>query len=207
MQKLGEILKETREKKHVPISKVAQTLHLKPDVIEAIEAGNWGYLPHHSYVKGFIKNYADFLGLDSNRLLALHRAEYDERQYNKDIPRKTRRRLMFTPNLLAPITFIIAILIFASYLFIQSTSILKAPTVEVTSPQDDITTTANVIEISGKAEKETALSINGEIVPLDESNNFNYLIKLEDGRNVIEIIGSKELSPKTKIIRVVRLSR
>ena len=114
---------------------------------------------------------------------------------------------MFTPNLIPPITAAAAVIIFLSYLFVQYTSILSAPKVTINSPADDITTTASVIEVSGKTEKDTTISIDGELVPLDPSGNFNYQIKLQDGKNIIEIVASKRLSPKTKIKRVVRLSR
>lgn len=206
MKKLGEILKDTRISKKITQEDVAKELRIKADVIQALEEGDWGSLPEAAYVKGFIKNYSDFLGLDSNRLLALHRAEYDERKYIQ--PRsKQKKRLMFTPNLIAPLTFSLAILLFVGYLAIQYTSVLSAPKLEVYSPQDDITTTAAVIEVSGKSEKETTISIDGELVPLDESGDFNYQLKLADGQNIIEIVASKRLSPKTKIKRLVRLTR
>lgn len=206
MKKLGEILKETRISKHISQGEVASHLLQKKEVIEALEEGNWAALPDAAYVKGFIKNYANFLGLDDSRLLALHRAEYDERKYAKPAYRR-KKRLMFTPNLLAPLAFAAAIIIFVSYLFIQYTSVVTAPEVEIFSPKDDITTTASVIEVSGKAEKDTVISIDGQLVPVDEFGNFNYQIQLKDGRNTIEIFASKRLSPKTKITRVVRLSR
>lgn len=206
MIKLGEILKETRIQKHLSQHEVASALLLKEEVIKALEEGDWASLPEAAYVRGFIKNYADFLGLDARRLLALHRAEYDERKYLKR-PAKTRRRLMFTPNLIVPTTVALAIIVFLAYLILQYTSILSAPRLEIYSPRDDITTTATVIEISGETEKDTTVSIDGQLVKVDESGNFNYQMKLKDGKNVIEIIASKRLSPKTKTTLVVRLSR
>ena len=206
MKKLGEILKETRLAKHLSQEEVASQLLLKKEIIEALEEGDWASLPDSAFTKGFIKNYASLLDLDAHRLLALYRAEYDERKF-KHIPSKTKRRLMFTPNFIPPITAAAAVIIFLSYLFIHYTSILSAPKVTINSPADDITTTASVIEVSGKTEKDTTISIDGELVPLDPSGNFNYQIKLQDGKNIIEIVASKRLSPKTKIKRVVRLSR
>lgn len=206
MKKLGEILAETRVEKNITQEDVAVDLRIKVDVVQALEEGDWGALPEAAYVKGFIKNYAEFLGLDSNRLLALHRAEYDERKYQKPQKRQ-KKRLMFTPNLISPITFSLTILLFVGYLSLQYTSILSAPKLEVYSPQDDITTTANIIEVSGKSEKETTISIDGELVKIDESGGFNYQIKLADGQNIIEIVATKRLSPKTKVTRLVRLAR
>ncbi|MBI3283022.1 helix-turn-helix domain-containing protein [Candidatus Curtissbacteria bacterium] len=206
MQKLGEILREARAAKHISQEEVASRLLLKKETIQALEEGDWGALPQAAYVRGFIKNYADLLGLDWHRLLALHRAEYDERKY-LERPAKHKRRLMFTPNLIAPIAAALGVIIFLAYLTLQYTSILSAPKVEIYSPQNDITTTAAVIEVSGKTEEDTTISIDGQLVKVDSAGNFNYQIKLADGRNEIEIIGSKRLSPKTKITRIVRLSR
>lgn len=205
MKKIAEILKEARSSKSLSQDEIARELHLKKEVVEALEEGDWARLPEPTYVRGFIKNYADLLNLDSNRLLALFRAEYDERKFQKVIVRK-KKRLMFTPNLIPPLTFALGVLVFIIYLSVQYTSILSAPKVEVFSPQDDITTTSSVIEISGKTEKDTTISIDGELVPIDEAGKFNHQIKLEDGRNVIEIVASYRLSPKTKITRIVRLS-
>lgn len=206
MKKLGEILAEARIEKNIEQEEVAKDLRIKVDLIQALEEGDWASLPEAAYVKGFIKNYADFLGLDSNRLLALHRAEYDERKYTQP-PNKQKKRLMLTPNLISPLTFSLTFLLFIGYLAIQYTSVLSAPNLEIYSPQDDITTTASVIEVSGKTEKETTISVDGELVPTDESGDFNYQIKLADGQNIIEIVASKRLSPKTKITRLVRLAR
>ena len=206
MQSLGEILRDKRLEKRISIDEVAKHLIQKKEVIEALENGNWGALPDAAYVKGFIKSYANFLGLDSSRLLALHRAEYDERKYVEK-PQKRKKRLMFTPNLLAPLTFTAAVLLFLAYLLLQYTSIVDRPKLDISSTQDDITTAASVIEVAGKTDKEAIVSIYGQLVPVDQSGSFNYQIKLEDGRNVIEIVASKRLSPKAKVQRTVRLSR
>lgn len=206
MKKLGEILKEQRVARHLSTEEVASELLFKKEVVQALEDGDWGALPEAATVKGFIKNYADLLELDSGHLLALHRAEYDERKYTTP-QAKRKRRLMFTPNLIPPLTFAIAAVTFFVYLAVQYTSILSAPKVEIYTPQNDITTAAAVIEVSGKAEEDTTVSIDGELVPIDESGNFNYQMKLEDGRNVIEVVASKRLSPKTKKTIVVRLGR
>ena len=63
------------------------------------------------------------------------------------------------------------------------------------------------MEISGKAESQSQVAIDGEFVPIDSDGNFSYFYKLDEGQNIIEIIASKRLSPKSKITRTVRLIR
>jgi|SRR5579872_6163682 len=206
MRKVGEILKTSRESKHINQEEIAKHLFIKKEQVEAIESGNWAKLPESAYVKGFIKNYAHLLHLDAEKLLALYRAEYDERKFVK--PKlKNKRRLMFTPNLIGPFAFVLAVLVFLGYLLIQYTSVASAPKVEIYSPQNDTTTSASVIQISGKTDTQTTVSIDGQLVPIDDLGNFSYQLPLSDGQNTIEIVASKKLSPKTKITRIVRLAR
>lgn len=208
MQKLGEILREARTSQNISTKKAAAELHLKPEILEALEEGDWQSLPEPAYVRGFIKNYADFLNLDTNRLLALYRAEFDENKFpHKVSPLKDKKRLMFTPNKLAPLAFICATIIFLAYLGTQYTSILAAPKLQIYTPQNDSNTTASVIEVSGNTEKDTTVSIDGELVAIDASGNFRHQIKLDEGQNIIEVIASKRLSPKSRETRVVRLTR
>ena len=114
---------------------------------------------------------------------------------------------MFTPNKLMPLLFGLIAFIFVGYIIIQSTSILSAPKLEIYTPQDDITTTASIIDVAGFTSKDATVSIDGNLVSPDQSGNFRYQIKLEEGKNVIEIIASKKLSPKSKVTRVIRLSQ
>ncbi len=208
MKKLGELLHEARLAKNISTHEAAGELLLKPEILEALEADNWQSLPEPAYVRGFIKNYADLLGLDSHRLLALYRGQYDEKKFpKKPSPYEGKKRLMFTPNKLAPLAFITAALIFLSYLLIQYTAILAVPKLQIYSPPDDSNTTASVIEVSGKTEKDVEVSIDGQLVSVDPSGNFNHELKLDEGKNIIEIVASKKLSPKAKETRVVRLSR
>ncbi|OGD86436.1 hypothetical protein A2870_01020 [Candidatus Curtissbacteria bacterium RIFCSPHIGHO2_01_FULL_41_11] len=208
MQKLGEILREARSSKNKSVSNAAGELLIKPEFIEALESGDWQALPEPAYVRGFIKNYSNLLSLDANRLLALYRAEYDENKFpKKQSPLKGKKRLMFTPNKLTPLAFILTAIVFFVYLTIQYTSILAAPKLKIYTPPNDINTTASIVEVSGNTEADTAVSIDGELVAVDSSGDFRHQIKLDEGQNIIEIIASKRLSPKTKETRIIRLTR
>lgn len=63
LEKLGRFLKARREEKGFTISQVSNALCVRKSLIEAMEQGNWSMLPHHVYVKGYIKEYANFLNV------------------------------------------------------------------------------------------------------------------------------------------------
>ena len=209
MKRAGEILREERLAQKIPIEKVASQLLIKKEHLQALEEGDWAQLPEPAYIKGFVKSYASLLGIDAVRLLALIRGEYDEKKFQakSSANRLNQKRLMFTPEKLAPAVFLVGLVIFITYLALQYTSIAKSPELEITTPSDDLTTTASVIEVAGQTEEGATVSVDGQLVPVDPGGKFFYQLKLEEGKNVIEIIASKKLSPKSKVTRIVRLSR
>ncbi|MBI2012640.1 helix-turn-helix domain-containing protein [Candidatus Curtissbacteria bacterium] len=207
MKTSGELLREARKSKRISLATAAADLHLKKENLEAIEGGNWPSLPEPTFVKGFIKSYAQYLGLSTDHVLALHRREYDESKYPQKKLILEGKRLMLTPNKLINLALILMGVIFIGYLTIQYSSILSAPKLEVATPSDDLTTGVPVVVVSGKVEKDSNVAIGGELVPVDPEGNFSRQVALLEGKNVIEIIASKRLSPKTRVTRVVRLTR
>ncbi|WP_394229111.1 RodZ domain-containing protein [Shewanella colwelliana] len=62
--KLGQLLKDAREQRGSSIAQIAEQLHLRPSIIEDIEADNFENIASATYVKGYIKNYARVVELD-----------------------------------------------------------------------------------------------------------------------------------------------
>lgn len=61
---IGLIFVSARQELGMSVEDVAQTLHIRKTYIIAIEEGNFSVLPGQIYAWGFIKKYAEFLGLD-----------------------------------------------------------------------------------------------------------------------------------------------
>ena len=64
LARIGEILQARRVESGLSIAQISDTLCLRKALIEAIEAGDWGPLPHEVYVRGFVKKYAAILHAD-----------------------------------------------------------------------------------------------------------------------------------------------
>lgn len=65
----GEILKETRESKGLPLTTVHEVTKIPMDVLKAIEEGYSVRTLSPFYLKGFIKMYAEHLGVDVSKVL------------------------------------------------------------------------------------------------------------------------------------------
>lgn len=69
MKITGELLKSERIKKDLSIQDVAYALKLSSRIIQAIENGETDELPAKTFVRGFVKSYADYLKIDSDAVL------------------------------------------------------------------------------------------------------------------------------------------
>lgn len=65
---VGYTLRQERERQNLSINDIEQGTSIRAIYIEAIENGEYDKLPGKVYTKGFIKNYAKFLGLDADAM-------------------------------------------------------------------------------------------------------------------------------------------
>ncbi len=65
----GALLREAREERGLSIEAVAHELRLSPRLISALEQDAYDRLPGPTYVRGYLRNYAQFLRLPPQRLI------------------------------------------------------------------------------------------------------------------------------------------
>ena len=75
---VGYTLRQERERQNLSISDIEQGTSIRATYIEAIENGEYDKLPGKVYTKGFIKNYAKFLGLDTDTVAKEFAADMNE---------------------------------------------------------------------------------------------------------------------------------
>ena len=69
MKEIGETLKEARESIGVSVEEVASDLKVRPNQIQNIEDGNMKAFKDVLYVKGLVKEYSKYLGLDYDSMI------------------------------------------------------------------------------------------------------------------------------------------
>jgi len=74
---LGEILRSEREKKGLSIKDIEKATSIRSLYLNAIEEQNYNVIPGEVYLKGFIRNYASYLGLNPQEMIDLYRQEKD----------------------------------------------------------------------------------------------------------------------------------
>lgn len=64
LKDLGSRLRQLRQEQSISIEDVAAKTRIQARLLRAIEEGRWEQLPEPIYVKGFVKQFADAVGLD-----------------------------------------------------------------------------------------------------------------------------------------------
>ncbi len=68
LSNVGAYLRDLRKEQGTTIDEVANQIFIRPALVAAIESGDWESLPEPVFVQGFIRRYADYLGLDGREI-------------------------------------------------------------------------------------------------------------------------------------------
>ncbi|QEN08457.1 helix-turn-helix domain-containing protein [Oceanispirochaeta crateris] len=73
MKSIGDTLKEAREMKGATTKQVAQDTNISREYISALEDEEFDVFPAETYLLGFLRNYAEYLGLESEKMVSLYK--------------------------------------------------------------------------------------------------------------------------------------
>src|SRR5262245_5491979 len=88
MFEIGGSLREARLKRGLTPADVQKAIRIRDRYLQALEDERWELLPGDAYVKGFLRTYADYLGLDGS----LYVDEYNSRFAQPDEPQLVPER-------------------------------------------------------------------------------------------------------------------
>ena len=99
MPEIGQTLRETRMRNRIDITEVEAGTKIRAKYLRALENEEWDLLPGPTFVKTFLRSYADYLGLDSRQLVEEYKQRF-ERPSTMELtpfargpgPRRERRR-------------------------------------------------------------------------------------------------------------------
>jgi cytoskeletal protein RodZ len=154
MESFGKLLRETRERKNLSLEETADGTSISEQYILALESENIKTFPGEPYAAGFLRNYSEFLGLDSAYMISLLRARLIQEQ---DPPPELLAR--HRPAYLIPLIIFIALVFFGGTGFLLWHKL--HPPKE--SPPDDTISGAG-----GATYELSTASFNGRLFPSDK---------------------------------------
>ena len=90
MATVGQQLSVAREQRGYSITDVEKGTSIRALYIQAIEAGDYEVVPGEVYLKGFIRNYATFVGLDGSVMVELYKQEQQITVSQEPVEAKTQ---------------------------------------------------------------------------------------------------------------------
>lgn len=212
MKTVGQILQNKRIEKKLSVDEVEKLTKIRRKFIQALESDSFSTIPSQTYTKGFIKNYAQFLGLDSAMALAFYRRQTHETPKSSLLPRDTDQVLKPSQLRLTPTRFLLIvagflIIVFLSYFGWQYKTIQSPPLLFVETPLNGYATDERRVDVTGKTDSDATIVVNGVGVLVRSDGKFFEQVSLDSGENTITIMATSRFGKSISIIRsVVRTS-
>lgn len=212
MKTVGAMLQEAREKKGLTPTAVESAIKIRERFIIAIEHNEFALLPSVSYAKGFVRNYAEFLGLPIEEVMAIFRRQTLETPKSSLLPHGVTDPLntpffQLTPTRFLTIIVVSLVLLFFSYLGFQYKRINANPRLTIDAPIDQSLVTQKRITVEGKTDPDATVTINGVSTVVRDDGRFFEQIAVEVGVNKIQIVASSRFGKTTTVVREVGLQQ
>jgi cytoskeletal protein RodZ len=137
LTELGKFLRETREQKNISLDELQEMTKIQKRYLKGIEEGNYSIMPGQFYVRAFIKQYAEALGLDpdtvfeqfKNDVPSIYTDELPEQlsrvKSRKQISSKTSKFMNMLPKIV--FTFFIIGIAVAVWALVQQRDVTQSP--------------------------------------------------------------------------------
>jgi cytoskeletal protein RodZ len=219
---LPDRLAAARERKGVDLVRAERDTKIRVRYLSALERGDYRDLPGAVYTKGFLRNYAIYLGLDPEDVLRQWRRERGDQVGPEPIivpPRpldEPARPLRFSPSIVVAALLTVGVVLFFVYLSSQLLRYSKPPELTVSNPAtavyavDEATTSFRLAGTATAGSTITITAAGSEPIRVTAlaSGEWSYQVDLRRGQNRFDIdavnpeTGKTSESPRTVVITV-----
>ncbi len=190
-ERLADRLTAAREAKGVDLLRAERETKIRRQYLAAMERGAWEELPAGVYARGFLRNYAIYLGLDPDEVLATWSRERGEVPVEPAIvvPRAIeapRRGVVLGPGIIVAALVTVAALGIVAYIGFQLLRFSEPPPLAVTDPPTAVTEVAE--DTTSYTLRGTTVA-NGEVTIEAPGREALQLLAAGDGtwRSVVDL--------------------
>jgi transcriptional regulator with XRE-family HTH domain len=213
----GEVLKNKRETLGKSLDQVSLDTKIQKRFLSYIEENKFSYFDSEVFLTGFIKIYAKYLGLDTNKILALYRRSNPSHKENPTKKRETTRKkesmngkklkLKFlNPKSLTTVILSVFLLSIVGYVGFQIYKFQTPPNIDISQPLDESEFTTEDIVVKGSVENDSVLEINDKPIEVNEDGTFEKEIKLKEGSNIITVRARKNRNNTLETVETIRVT-
>ncbi len=208
MKTVGFMLKERRLARGLTPADIERAIKIREKFIIAIEDDHFHLLPSPSYAKGFVRNYAEYLGLSTDQILAFFRRQMTETSGASLIPSGVADPLNaplihLTPGRFIGILISLLLIVFFVYLGGQYYRISQPPVLAVDAPQNQAIVSEKHVVVTGKTDSDATVMINGVSAVVRDDGQFYYQVAVDPGVNKVTITATSKFGKTKTIVREV----
>ena len=208
---MGETLQLARERKGVDLYRAERDTKIRLRYLSALEDGDYDELPAPVYTKGFLRNYAIYLGLEPDDILDRWRDEMEQMRTATRVAvvpppmplvEPGGRRLHITSGMIVASLVLLVVIAFVGYIAIQLARFVETTPVELTYPADRVSAiNADSVNLEGTAGPGALVTITGPgdllyNVSADENGNWTREVPLALGRNDFRIVATDPVTQR-----------
>ncbi len=201
-ERLGAMLLAARERKGVDLARAERDTKIRAKFLEALESSDFKALPGAVYTKGFLRNYALYLGLDPELVVARWKTEVGESRRSEPTtiaPRPLeapRGGFTFSRGLIVAAILTLAVLAFAGYIGLQLFRFSQPPGLTVAQAavsEADADAESTTLSGSASAGATVAIEALGQEtyrVTAGPAGDWQQVVPLKKGRNDFTIVAT-----------------
>lgn len=198
MLRASVILKNARQDKEIELEEISKKLKIPLKYLTSLETETKCDFPQEPYCSLIIKDYATFLGLNGDDILALFRRDFANNSHSKT---QTSPKMFFTPQFTFKIAVISSLLLFASYLAYEYVKFNRPPMLKINWPES-VADNQSILEISGVTDPESTIRINDDLAIVDATGSFQKKFNVSGEKITINVVSK---SPSGKITSVQKI--
>ena len=210
--KIGEIIRKRREEMGLDLEISSSQLKIQKKFLEGIELSDYSMFENSFQALGFVQNYIEFLNLNPVTLIPRWRKEILDYFKSEDVlkeayfkPQKKRKiSIILTADKIINTFLVFIFITFLIYIFYTYQQTISAPLLEISSPENNQITEADIIDIFGKTDKDAELKLNNDKITIHTDGNFSTSIKLSEGINTVKFTSINPYKKETvKILTII----
>ncbi|KKU55575.1 MAG: Transcriptional regulator [Candidatus Moranbacteria bacterium GW2011_GWE1_49_15] len=199
-------MKKLRSERRLSLGEISKGTNVQAKYLECLEEGDYKKLPAQVYVKGFLRNYANFMGVSEQSLLRQYEMEQkiarnirkDEEEVAGNGKPEKFSSFVVTPKMMVIVLSVIFVFSGFAYLYKQVDNFVSTPRLVIKKPLDGSSVEGRSVRLTGVAEKDSRVYINDQPILVNENGEFSEDVGLGEGLNVITVVAKNQFDKESR---------
>ncbi len=207
MKTAGSLLKKAREFSSYSLEELSHRTKIREEYLRAIEEDSYDALPSGPFVRGFLRSFANEVGVNPETIVATYRRDFGTVENEGLIPKgllnpiRRKTRVLISPVLFGILVVCAVMLGFVVY---QWQVFSQPPQLAIYDPVENQEVRSPVL-VRGTTASDAVVTVNQTPVATDQDGKFTTQIELNLGEQTVSIETSNRQSKTRVVLRHVNV--